>query len=94
MVTSKIIDKLKSEYPNLNNNQLKLIFDLIIKNINTSLISENAVHIRRFGRFSTKNLKEKKSARNPKTGELIYIPTKKKVVFKMSKNLKEIINKK
>ena len=30
---------------------------------------------------------------NPKTGELIFVPEKKKIYFKMSKHLKEEINK-
>ena len=32
-------------------------------------------------------------ARNPRTGSIIYVPSKKKVFFKMSKHLKEEINK-
>ena len=43
--------------------------------------------------FFLKRIKEKYSARNPKTGELIYIPEKNKIRFKASKKLKEILNK-
>jgi nucleoid DNA-binding protein len=57
-----------------------------------ALEDNNSVEIRGLGRFSLKDIKEKKSARNPKTGELIYVPAKKKVAFKMSKHLKEEIN--
>ena len=49
---------------------------------------------RQFGRFSVKTIKEKKNARNPSSGEIIYVPEKKKVSFKMSKHLKQQINKK
>ena len=34
-----------------------------------------------------KSIKEKYSARNPKTGELVYVPKKKKVRFRASKKL-------
>ena len=40
-----------------------------------------------------KQIKEKYSARNPRTGELIYIPEKNKVRFRASKKLKDFINK-
>ena len=40
-----------------------------------------------------KKIREKYSARNPKTGEIIYVPEKNKVRFKASKKLKEFINK-
>ena len=61
--------------------------------ITDSLIKEKAVELRNFGRFSLKNIKSKYNARNPKTGEIIYVPEKKKVSFKMSKHLKQEINK-
>ena len=51
------------------------------------------VQIRDFGTFFIKRLKEKYSSRNPKTGELIYVPEKNKVRFKPSKKLKDFINK-
>ena len=59
-----------------------------------SLISHKPVELRDFGRFSIKTIKAKLNARNPKTGEVIYIPERKKISFKMSKNLKQKINKK
>ena len=92
MGISEIINKLKANHPTLKNSQIKLIFNLIIKNITLSLLDNNSVEIRGLGRFSLKDIKEKKSARNPKTGELIYVPAKKKIAFKMSKHLKEEIN--
>ncbi len=60
--------------------------------ISNSLAKDNPVELRNFGRFSVKSIKAKYNARNPKTGEIIYVPQKKKVSFKMSKHLKEEIN--
>ena len=39
-----------------------------------------------------KKIKQKYNAINPRTGERIYIPEKKKISFKMAKELKDIIN--
>ena len=50
------------------------------------------MELRGFGSFFKKKLKEKYSARNPKTGELIYIPEKNKLKFKPSKYLNIKIN--
>ena len=61
--------------------------------ITESLIKHKPVELRDFGRFSIKKIKAKYNARNPRTGEIIYVPEKKKVSFKMSKHLKLIINK-
>ena len=58
-----------------------------------SLIKQKSVELRNFGRFSIKTIKAKYNARNPKTAEIIYVPEKKKVSFKMAKHLKEKINK-
>ena len=62
--------------------------------ISDSLIKQKPFELRRFGRFSIKTIKAKYNARNPKTSEIIYVPEKKKVSFKMSKHLKQEINKK
>ena len=62
--------------------------------IKESLVKHKPVELRDFGRFSIKEIKAKYNARNPKTGEIIYVPKKKKVSFKMSKHLKGVINKK
>ena len=50
------------------------------------------VEIRGFGTFFVKKIKEKHSARNPRTGEIIYIPEKNKVRFRSSKKLNKFIN--
>tara|TARA_B100000780_G_scaffold113054_1_gene79188 strand:+ start:6012 stop:6221 length:210 start_codon:yes stop_codon:yes gene_type:complete len=61
--------------------------------ISNSLIEEKPVELRDIGSFSIKTIKAKYNARNPKTGEIIYVPEKKKVSFKMSKHLKKRVNK-
>ena len=50
------------------------------------------MELRGLGVFFVKKIKAKYSAKNPKTGELIYVPAKNKVRFRASKNLKIKIN--
>ena len=93
MVKSEIIKQLHQKYPNLNRSQIKIIVDIMFDTITDSLAKHKPVELRDFGRFSVKIIKAKYNARNPKTGEIIYVPEKKKVSFKMSKHLKQNINK-
>ena len=93
MVKSEIIKQLHKKHPALNRSQVETIFDIMLGAISNSLAKDNSVELRNFGRFSIKNIKAKYNARNPKTGEIIYVPQKKKVSFKMSKHLKQEVNK-
>ena len=94
MVKSEIIKQLQKKHPALNLSQIKIIIDTMFDTISDSIIDLKPVELRGFGRFSAKFTKARYNARNPKTGEIIYVPEKKKVFFKMSKHLKLEINKK
>ena len=61
--------------------------------IEKALINRKTIEIRGFGTFFLKKIKARHNSRNPKTGEIIYVPEKNKVRFKASKKLKEFINK-
>jgi integration host factor subunit beta len=93
LVKSEIIKQLHKKHSSLKRIQIKVIFDIIIDTISESLVKKKSVELRDFGRFSIKMIKAKYNARNPKTGEIIYVPEKKKVSFKMSKHLKQEANK-
>tara|TARA_B100001059_G_C17807101_1_gene569881 strand:+ start:1817 stop:2098 length:282 start_codon:yes stop_codon:yes gene_type:complete len=89
---NEIINKLKKKNPNLNQSNFEDLIDLFCKSILEALTNRKNVELRGFGTFFIKKIKEKHSARNPKTGELIYVPEKNKVRFRASKNLKKFIN--
>ena len=92
MAIPEIIKNLKKQYPKVPVqtiiNLLRETFDEISK----ELIQGKAIEIRKFGRWSVKKIKQKYNAINPRTGERIYIPEKKKISFKMAKELKDKIN--
>ena len=93
MVKSEIIKQLHKKHPALNRSQIETIVNIMFDTISNSLIQHKPVELRDFGRFSIKIIKAKYNARNPKTGEINYVPEKKKISFKMSKHLKQEINK-
>ncbi len=54
---------------------------------------EVRIEIRDFGVFEVKTTKAKPKARNPKTGEIVYVPPRRKTHFKPGKLLKEELKK-
>ena len=93
MSRQELIKKLKEKNPNLNKTEIENILDTFNESIKKALIEGKNVELRDFGTFFVKKIKEKFSARNPKTEELIYVPEKNKVRFKPSKKLNKLINK-
>ena len=71
----------------------EFLIDIAAKSLEEAFIAGKKVEIRGFGTFFVKKIKENHSARNPRTGELIYVPERNKVRFRASKKLKEFINK-
>ena len=93
MSKPKIIKKIKSKNPEIKKESLKKILDIFFQQITDSLMKKRSIEIRSLGTFFSKEIKEKKQARNPKTGENIYVPKRNKIRFRASKRLKELINK-
>ena len=93
MSRAELIKQLKIKNPELNTYDLEEVFEFFCENLAWSLQNNLKVEIRGFGSFFIKNIKEKHSARNPKTGEIIYVPEKNKVRFRPSKKLRKLINK-
>tara|TARA_B100000676_G_scaffold276663_1_gene297722 strand:- start:704 stop:985 length:282 start_codon:yes stop_codon:yes gene_type:complete len=89
----KIIQKLKAKNKNIGKKNLEKIFEVFFQQIKDSLLNKKSVEIRSLGTFFIKEIKEKKQARNPKTGEIIYVPKRNRIRFRASKRLKELINK-
>ena len=93
MSKPELIRKLKKKNPELHISDLHDIIDIFCESIEKALIDKKKVELRGFGTFFTKKIEAKYSARNPKTGEIIYVPEKIRIRFKASKKFKELINK-
>ena len=93
MVRSEIISKLsKKNHRILKKADLEKIFQIILDTIVDGVKNNKSIELRNFGRFSPKKLKEKKQARNPRTGEKINVPERRSINFKMAQELKNKIN--
>ena len=92
MSRPELIKQLKIKHTKLKKPQLEKIVDTFFESIENALMRKKSVELRGFGTFFVKEIKEKYSARNPKTGELIYVPKKNKVRFRASKKFKKLLN--
>tara|TARA_B100001121_G_scaffold297684_1_gene304416 strand:+ start:420 stop:701 length:282 start_codon:yes stop_codon:yes gene_type:complete len=89
----ELIKQLKQKNPELDQSEIQTVIENFCQNIVNALKKSKKIELRGFGSFFTKKIKEKYSARNPKTGEIIYIPEKNKVRFRASKKVNKMINK-
>ena len=71
--------------------ETEAILNAVISKITKSLESKRRVEIRGFGTFGIKK-REPRKARNPGTGEVVFLPERYVPVFKPSSLLKKNIN--
>ena len=92
MVRSELLKKLCDNYPNLSRNDIKKILQIIFLEISEALYRGENIEIRGFGIFKTA-LRKSRIGRNPKNSELVQIPEKKAIKWKMSKIFFNRLNK-
>jgi len=66
--------------------------DSLFETMREMLSDGQRIEIRGFGAFSVKATKPKPAARNPKTGEIVYVPARRKTQFKPGKLLQEALH--
>ena len=91
IVKSNLLKQLSNNYPNFLKKDLTKLTDIFFEEIKIALKLNKRVELRGFAIWSTKIQKER-TARNPKTGELLQVPEKKSLHFKMAKELFNKIN--
>ena len=91
MTKAELIGKV-SRQTGMTKVETEVVFEQILQTISQSLQSGERVDIRGFGNFYIKHRPERKAV-NPVTRELIDLPERYAPVFKVSKQLKETVNK-
>lgn len=87
MNKSELIEKIAENNPHLSKRQVEFIVNGVFNSIKSALESEQKVEIRGFGSFKIRK-KERKEARNPKTGEKVIVEPKTVPYFKPSREIK------
>ena len=92
MVKSELVQTLCNAHPNILRKDIKKIIEIIIFEMTEALCRDEAVEIRGWGRIKTV-IRKARLGRNPKNSQIIKIPSKKVVKWKMSKVLFKRLNK-
>ncbi|MCF6264931.1 MAG: integration host factor subunit beta [Desulfuromusa sp.] len=91
MTKSELIEQLTEGHDILNKRDAEMVINLIFGGISNALALGDRVEIRGFGSFSVRE-RDAREARNPKSGELVKIPSRKTPFFKTGKELRERVN--
>jgi len=91
MTKSELIEQLSDGHEILNKNDAEMVINLIFGRITNALADGDRVEIRGFGSFSVRE-RDAREARNPKSGELVEIPSRKTPFFKTGKELRERVD--
>ncbi len=91
-MTKKEIVRKISEDIGLTQLKTKDIVQRTLDAIIATLVSEGRIELRNFGVFEVKK-RAPRMARNPRTGDKVYVPAKNVVTFKPGKEMEELVRK-
>ncbi|MEI6207961.1 MAG: HU family DNA-binding protein [Desulfuromonadales bacterium] len=91
MTKSELIEKVVQTHDMLNMKVSEIVVNTVFDSIEEALKFGDKVEIRGFGSFTIRE-RIGRDARNPKSGEIVRIPSKKTPFFKTGKELKERVN--
>lgn len=91
-MTKKEIVKKISEDIGLTQLKTKDIVQRTLDAIIATLVTEGRIELRNFGVFEVKRRAPRK-ARNPRTGDKVFVPEKNVVTFKPGKEMEELVRK-
>ena len=92
IVTKKEIVRKISEDIGLTQLKTKDIVQRTLDAIIHTLVTEGRIELRNFGVFEVKRRAPRK-ARNPRTGDKVFVPSKNVVTFKPGKEMEELVRK-
>lgn len=91
MVRADLIRLVAGQHSDASMRDVEKMIDAFFDAITTQLVDGGRVEIRGFGSFSTR-ARNRRTGRNPRTGELVDVDAKRVPCFKPGKELRERIN--
>lgn len=91
MTKSELIQRLAERNPHLYMRDVEKIVDTVFDEITKALADGDRVELRGFGAFSIKE-RDARMGRNPRTGESVFVESKRLPFFKTGKALRERLN--
>ena len=92
MVRSELLQKMCDLHPNILRKDIEKIFEIIFLEFEKALCRGENIEIRGFGTFKTVKRKAR-TGRNPKNSNVVQIPEKNAIKWKMSKTFFNRLNK-
>ena len=92
MVRSELLQKMCNLYPNILRKDIEKILEIIFHELTEALCRGENIEIRGFGIFKP-TVRKARVGRNPKNSELVQIPEKRAIKWKMSKIFFKRLNK-
>jgi len=84
-----LVRRLKAEFPDYTNADLKDVVDLVFEQMCQSLCNCQRIEIRGFGSFTVHGQKERRFI-NPRNGKVTCCPERYRIVFRPGKKLKRV----
>ncbi len=92
MVRSELLQKMRNLHPNILSRDMEKIFEIIFLEFTKAFCRDENIEIRGFGTYKIAKRKAR-IGRNPKNSQLVQIPEKKAIKWKMSKTFFNRLNK-
>ncbi|MFQ5580795.1 MAG: integration host factor subunit beta [Nitrospiria bacterium] len=91
MTKAELIESVAQRYNTLTKSQTEILVNTVFDSIKEALSKGDKIEIRGFGSFRLRQ-RQMREGRNPKTGTLVQVQSKKVPFFKAGKELKELVD--
>lgn len=91
MTKRDLIEEINERFPHLSRFDAEVIVNTVFDSLITALQREERIEIRGFGSFVVKH-RRARDGRNPKTGEVVSVSSKRVPFFKVGKELRLRVN--
>ena len=91
MIRSELLQALSADNADLRPEEIEQVVDIFFDEIAARLAEGGRVELRGFGTFSTR-LRDARTGRNPRTGEVVEVDAKRVPYFKPGKEMRLRLN--
>ena len=92
MTKSELIEIIAARQSQLSSKDVELAVKTLIEEMSGMLAAGHRIEVRGFGVLEVKVTKPKPAARNPRTGEIVYVPARRKTHFRPGRVLKAALH--
>jgi nucleoid DNA-binding protein len=91
-ITKADLAKILADEIDCKNTMAKQAVDVLFATLADAIVEGERIEIRGFGSWEVKHTNARPRARNPRTGDEVYVPARRKVGFKPGKILRDALS--